>query len=85
MSMSQLQRDKRAIFQTLPVDGTPMLMAEVLLRAGEGLGRAMSLLKQEGLVTHSMIDDCNAYALTAEGMRKGSRARARIKRIQAAR
>ncbi len=69
MSKAQLKRDTRAILTVLPKDGTPMTMAEVLLRAGEGLYRAMNDLVEAGRVRHLMINGLNAYAVVDKDTR----------------
>ncbi len=66
VSKAQLRRDKDAILTVLPKDGTPMTMAEVLLRAGENLGQGMASLVEEGKVHHLMIDERNAYAVVTD-------------------
>lgn len=66
VSKAQLKRDTRAILTVLPKDGTPMTMAEVLLRAGEGLYAAMWALVEAGRVRHSMIDERNAFAVVTD-------------------
>lgn len=62
MSKAQIKRDRKAIFAVLPIDGTPMTMADVLLRAGEGLYPAMIELVAEGTVANSMLGERHAFS-----------------------